>query len=375
MAQKMFSGNSVAETMERIKVELGDDVSIIDIRHISKDQVEIVVEGMFSTSAAKQPEGEPVRLASKVIREVRTQQTNEKPIVEDSLESSLRYLLLEKAGIGKEFADLIINSWASTKGSFSERLETILPLGIEVHEEINFHNRFVAIMGSCGAGKTSAAFKLAHQFSVCCGIQCGVLHLDAGKRSIYENAPEGLVVPIVSCPLSECFPATLGRALSEFSECDLVFIDLPSSTVEGNDESSAQCARLMSLLKSVEVLVALDARLQKSMLKKVVSTAKTYGDVRAIITRVDEAASLAIPLSCLYEERVPLAFLSNGPLIPDNIEPASVVRIAWMLAKQLLASGIDVHRISKVVEGVNTQANGIIKGRTGVAPVSFSEFV
>jgi flagellar biosynthesis protein FlhF len=377
MAKKIFTGSSVADAMERVKIELGDEVSILDIRHVSKGEVEVVVEcpsGKEKNSQSVTP-GQERNLASKVTRETGPCEKGLAPLSSDIAEGDLRYLLLERAGIGKDLADLIIGNWSSTQGSLSERLEAILPQAVNVNEEISFHNRFVAIMGSCGSGKSSVAFKLAHQLSACCGIRCGVLHLDAGKRTVYEHAPEGLLVPIVSFALSECFPATLGRALSEFADCDLVFIDLPSSTVEGNDESSAQCARLMSLLKSVEVLVTVDARLQRGVIRKVISRAKTYGEVRAVISRVDEAGSLAVALSCLYEEKLPLAFLSTGPIIPDNIEPASLARIAWMLAKQLLDAGIDTHKLSRVSECHGTHDGGVIRGGNGIAPVAFAEFV
>jgi flagellar biosynthesis GTPase FlhF len=380
MANKVFTGSSVADAMERVKIEMGDDVSILDIRHVRKGEVEVVVGFIASSegegkTAVGPISGDERTLASKVVREVSTRHAGVEQANDDSAESTLRYLLLERAGIGKDFSDVIIKNWSGTQGSFSERLAAILSHAINVHKEISFNNRFVAIMGSCGSGKSSVAFKLAHQLSACCGIRCGVLHLDAGKRSVYEHAPEGLVVPIVSFALSECFPATLGRALSEFAECDLVFIDLPSSTVEGNDESSSQCARLMSLLKSVEVLVTVDARLQRGVIKKVLSRAKTYGDVRAVISRVDDAGSLAVSLSCLYEEGIPLAFLSTGPQIPDNIEPASLARVAWMVAKQLLDAGIDTHRISRVSESGGDKASSVMKGGPGVAPVAFAEFV
>lgn len=380
MAKKIFTGSSVADAMERVKIELGEDVSILDIRHVSKGEVEIVVDCNAVTAVEEgitktQKPGSEKTLLGKVMRETVTRNGGLSRLENDSAEADLRYLLLERAGIGKDIADIIIKNWSATHGSFSERLESILPRAININEEISFHNRFVAIMGSCGSGKSSVAFKLAHQLSTCCGIRCGVLHLDAGKRAVYEHAPEGLLVPIVSFALSECFPATLGRALSEFADCDLVFIDLPSSTVEGNDESSAQCARLMSLLKSVEVLVTVDARLQRGVIKKVLSRAKTYGDVRAVISRVDEAGSLAVALSCLSEERLPLAFLSTGPVIPDNIEPASLARIAWMLARQLLDAGIDTHKLSRVAENYSENDTGVVKGGSSIAPVAFAEFV
>lgn len=381
MAKKIFTGSSVADAMDKVKIEMGDDVSILDIRHVRKGEVEVVVECMSGTPGEEKTvrltnSGKERSLSGKVMRETSLPDGVMAQWQNDSSEAELRYLLLERAGVGRDFADIIIKNWWSTNGSFSERLETILPGAIHINEEISFHNRFVAIMGSCGSGKSSVAFKLAHQLSACCGIRCGVLHLDAGKRSVYEHAPEGLVVPIVSFSLSECFPATLGRALSEFSECDLVFIDLPSSTVEGDDESSAQCARLMSLLKSIEVLVTVDARLQRGVIKKVLARAKTYGEVKAVISRVDEAGSLAVALSCLSEERVPVAFLSNGPRIPDNIEPASLARIAWMLARQLLDAGIDTHKLARVSESYRgNEESGVVKGVSTVTPVAFAEFV
>jgi flagellar biosynthesis GTPase FlhF len=131
----------------------------------------------------------------------------------------------------------------------------------------------------------------------------------------------------------------------------------------------------MSLLKSVEVLVTVDARLQKGVIRKVLSRAKTYGDVRGVVSRVDEAGSLVVSLSCLFEERVPLAFLSTGPQIPDNIEPASLARVAWMVAKQLLDAGIDTHKISKVSDSNGDKGNRVMKGGASVAPVAFVEFV
>jgi flagellar biosynthesis GTPase FlhF len=169
--------------------------------------------------------------------------------------------------------------------------------------------------------------------------------------------------------------------LGEFSGCDLIFLDIPSDALSGEEESSSWCARLFSLLKSVEVLVTLDARLQPTVLRRLLQSARTYGDASAVITRMDEGAPLGSVISILSALSVPISFLSTGKVVPVDIEPASVSRLAWWLSKSFLEGGVDVRRINQVVE--NRLNDGLVVGRESVAsntslnvtPVLFSEFM
>jgi flagellar biosynthesis protein FlhF len=381
--EKVFTGATMAEAMERVKIELGEDAVIVESKHVSKGVVEV-------RAVVQHSEDEP-STATSLKDQVTAERTNEKGIpspvqTRASQLAEAVSTLVEKGGLGRFLAERILSRWPETQGSFSEKLEVILQKSIIVDEQLSFSNRFVAIMGSSGSGKTSIAFKLAQQLTASCGIQCGVLHLDTSHRPILNVSPEGLSIPIVSYPLHECYPATLGRCLNEFAECDLVFIDLPLIGGLGDEASSAQCARLMALLKSVEILVALDCRLQLQVLRHSIRQVKTFGDTRAVLTRVDEGGSMGAALSLLFEIKCPLAFISTGPRIPEDIEPASYSRCAWMLAKYLIAEGIDSHVLNnlvKIKKGTATEENDIFyesgdskKGSHEIIQkLAFSEFV
>jgi flagellar biosynthesis protein FlhF len=54
------------------------------------------------------------------------------------------------------------------------------------------------------------------------------------------------------------------------------------------------------------------------------------------LTRLDEAVSLGGVLSALVRSQLPLAYLCDGPVIPDNLRPAR--------AHQLVARAVELSR-------------------------------
>ena len=54
---------------------------------------------------------------------------------------------------------------------------------------------------------------------------------------------------------------------------------------------------------------------------------------RVIFTKVDETGTHGIILNILHRRKVALSYITNGQSVPDDIEPASVERLAELLLR------------------------------------------
>ena len=96
-------------------------------------------------------------------------------------------------------------------------------------------------------------------------------------------------------------------------------------------------------MKELSGLLSIDADIEKHLVMS--ATTKTSDGVellenfsicqpdRVIFTKVDETGTHGIILNILHRRKVALSYITNGQSVPDDIEPASVERLAELLLR------------------------------------------
>jgi flagellar biosynthesis protein FlhF len=138
-----------------------------------------------------------------------------------------------------------------------------------------------------------------------------------GAQDQVRTLGQLLGVPVFALDSLQELPGTLAR-LSRFR---MVLVDTPGA---GQRDSSlpqrlAQLARAGSDLQTTLVLAA---SAQAGVTEEVVRRFAAARPASCVLTKIDEAVSLGGTLSVLMRARLPIAYISEGQRVPEDLRPA-----------------------------------------------------
>lgn len=183
------------------------------------------------------------------------------------------------------------------------------------------HGGVVALVGAPGVGKTTAIARLAARWVMRHGSQdLALICADAQRFGAPEQTARlgRLLGAATYCcnDLSE-LPALLER----LSRQRLVLIDTAGVVPRGiGIEALAQ--GLQGIRSRLEIALVLAASAQAGALAETTTRFQLLRPDACVLTRLDEATSLGGALSVLMQAALPIAYVSEGPGIPDDLRPA-----------------------------------------------------
>jgi len=121
----------------------------------------------------------------------------------------------------------------------------------------------------------------------------------------------------------------LGAALESFQHKRLVLIDT-AGMGQRDVRLAEQFKTILAGAPRIKSYVLLAANVQGSGLNEVVRTFKHLKPEGCILTKLDECVSLGGALSVVVEQRLPVAYLSDGQRVPEDIQPA---RAEWLVER------------------------------------------
>lgn len=191
--------------------------------------------------------------------------------------------------------------------------------------------QLIACVGPSGAGKTTTLAKLAARARLEHSRSVGIISLDTYRVGAVEQWQR--YAQLLGIPFS------VARGVEDFemavssSTCDLILVD---TSGRGMADPSAswplvQCLPLVTR-HELQVLVVLPAWLRARDAEQVV---RTYADSRptgAVLTKTDETTQQGGVVQAALTNDLPLAYICNGPRVPEDIRDAS----AEIILKQLV---------------------------------------
>ena len=183
----------------------------------------------------------------------------------------------------------------------------------------------LSLIGSPGSGKSSAMAGIAARWVLRNGPNGAVLVSAGDPRfgAFEQLARLGrlLGIPTYQVEEIEALPALLAR----LGEQRLVLVDTGAVGLRSDDRSDDQGIeeRNLSILRSAGSIAAvLPATLQATAARQLALRYARAGVTACIATRLDEAASLGGLLSAVITAGLPLAYVTDGTRLPDDLRPA-----------------------------------------------------
>ena len=206
-------------------------------------------------------------------------------------------------------------------------------LVVEEQDQLLETGGHVALMGCTGVGKTTTAAKLAarcvHRYGRDSVALVSTDRFRIGGQEQLQIFARYLGIHFVAATDAKALKSALGK----LARCHLVLIDT-AGMGQRDEKLYAQYQMLHAASRNIRTFLVLSAAAQSEILKE---TVQRFGDAElagTIVTKVDEAGNLGGVLDALIEHALPLAYVSNGQQVPDDLAPA--------VARSLVARAVEL---------------------------------
>jgi flagellar biosynthesis protein FlhF len=234
-------------------------------------------------------------------------------------------------------AELVTQLPARLELAESQRLAlALISRRIEVSDERWLDDGgVVAMVGPTGVGKTTLIAKLAARWVLRHGTRdIALISTDSMRIGAQEQIHTlGRLLGVPAYAIDG--PAELADLLDHLDGHRLVLID----TAGYSQRDPRVAAELQTLAKAssrLETCLVLSAAAQAGAIEEAVERFAAAQPGTCALTKLDEATSLGGSISMLIRARLPLAYVSDGQRVPEDISPAR--------AHQLVARAVELSK-------------------------------
>lgn len=181
--------------------------------------------------------------------------------------------------------------------------------------------RVIACVGPTGVGKTTTLAKLAARARLDHGRQVGVISLDTFRVGAVEQWQRYANLMGIQFQIAND-ATTFARALQDMP-ADLLLVDTAGRSIHGTAWPLGTCLREVED-RAVNTLLVLPAWLRASDVTRVMDLYDDPAPTDIVVTKLDETYQVGGVLHAALPNRLPFAYLCNGPRVPEDILDASV---------------------------------------------------
>ncbi len=346
MRVKRFVGKSMKEAVAQLKATFGDEAVILHTKRsrggpfglFGRPRVEIIA----AVDVAPQPKPPPapvnsseLQLLQQELQEVKGllasqnkgtgpwQSLYEELIAGEVDPKNAQYLLDKMTQIlppGSPPEEAI----AALKGIVAEEIQVVSPW------DLSAGTRIVALVGPTGVGKTTTIAKIAANYALLAKRRVSLLTMDTYRIAAAQQLKT--YAEIIGVPLEVVFtPRALTEALERHKDRDLIRID----TAGRSQHNKMHLAELKAFLDQAhpdEVHLVLSATTKTRDAMEIIDGFATVLPLnRLIITKLDETSSYGMILNACRYLGKPLAYVTTGQSVPEDIEVADPNKIADLI--------------------------------------------
>ncbi len=197
-------------------------------------------------------------------------------------------------------------------------------------------NKVIALVGPTGVGKTTTIAKLALIAKIIHKLDVGLISIDTYRLGAIDQLKSFADVSHTDF-LVAYEPGEMSALMKKFAKKDIVFID----TVGRNHKNDAQLKSNLDFLSSVKVdetFLVLSSASSTRNLVEIAKKFKMFNYSAFIFSKVDEAVVHGNIINLCTKTGSPIAFLTNGQTIPDDIISADKDYIANLIYTSQLRS-------------------------------------
>lgn len=199
--------------------------------------------------------------------------------------------------------------------------------------------RVSAFIGPPGVGKTTTLVKLATKFSVYENKNIAIVAVCNYRMGVVDQLKaygDFLNIPVEVAMT----PAELVKALNNHTDKDLVLIDTFGRSARNAGEVLELKGFLDAPGEPLDIFLVLSVATKNRDLAKAAHEFRRVGYSKFIFTQIDETETHGSILNLVCASGAPVAYLSDGQRIPDDISEANPKKITKLLFKGVDPDGI-----------------------------------
>jgi flagellar biosynthesis protein FlhF len=226
------------------------------------------------------------------------------------------------------------DQWQSDYTQLKRRLFQLLVSTIALPEPIRLtpgQRRVVSMVGPTGVGKTTTIAKLASYFRLKAEKKVALLTIDSfriGAAGHLKTYADILGVPFYTVN----HPREMSLRLQRLADFDVIFVDTTGRSAR-DSEGIAGMAPFLAAVPAPEreVILLLSACYKSQDCKHILSQFGPLGPSKFIFTKIDETLSLGNLASVKLQSELPIAYLTSGQRVPEDIEVAQPQKFARLV--------------------------------------------
>jgi|UniRef100_A0A7V3RF88 flagellar biosynthesis protein FlhF len=359
MELKKYTAPTMAEVMIRIKGELGDDAIIVQTRKVKRggflgigSKAYVEVTAVKEDDKIEDRNKERYQAKSSSLEEELVQIKRDIKSVSDKLSEvnmtglfpepfeGIRIHLIE-LGMKPSEAFAMVNNLnkkmtvedcenqAKLEFALKESLNGFIKC-----EKINFVSSQKAIfVGPTGVGKTTTIAKIAAKLSLKEKLPTLLLSLDTYRIAAAQQMKT--YADIMHIPFDVIYtPQQANEVISSLGS-KVVLID----TAGRSQRDELKISEVETYVKNIKTdftFLVVDATKKRKDIEDIVLHFSQIGITHVILTKTDETVSLLGPIVALGKLNIPLAFITNGQNVPEDIIYACDFDLQNLLVKEVL---------------------------------------
>ena len=196
----------------------------------------------------------------------------------------------------------------------------------------------IALVGPTGVGKTTALAKLAVRWTLRHGAKdLALIAADTvrmGAQDQVRGLGQLLGAPVHTLDNFGELPALLAR----LARCRFLLIDTPGSS-QRDAQLAGRLAALAAAGPRLTSALVLSASTQAGANEEIVARFAPARPATYLLTKIDETTSLGGVLSVVMRAAVPIAYISEGQRVPEDLRPARALELVSSAVQMAQVTG------------------------------------
>jgi flagellar biosynthesis protein FlhF len=212
--------------------------------------------------------------------------------------------------------------------TLQEVIQRVEPIQVKSERQ----GMIVFMVGPTGVGKTTTIAKLAANLTFLDNKNVALITLDTYRVSAADQLRT--FAEIIGIPISVVFtPNDMMLAIEQYQQKDLIFVDTAGRSPY-NYEQMEELREFVDIAKPDEIILVMSVTTDNNDLINIYERFQSIGVDKLIFTKLDETYNYGSILNALYEIKKPIAYLTTGQNVPDDIEVPDSLRLAQMLLRR-----------------------------------------
>jgi len=192
--------------------------------------------------------------------------------------------------------------------------------------------RVITLVGPTGVGKTTTIAKLATNQKLLDKKRVALISVDTFRIGAVDQLRT--FANIAGIPLTVVYkPGDVQTAIRNYRDMDVIYVDTTGRS-QRDTSRIGELQKFIAMMNPDETHLVLSVTSRVKNLIDITERFSITNYNRLLLTKLDETISLGVILNLVSRIKTPVSFLTGGQNVPEDIEKATVAKIARMIVRR-----------------------------------------